>query len=84
MKYLLIVFFAIITISNQLGAQYRIEGEVYDHNTQQPVPGAHIRVLADSSVGGVANLDGFFAFTLDTKEDSVRLEASFMGMETSS
>jgi hypothetical protein len=57
----------------------RIEGNVLDKNTKQPVPFANI-FNATLGVGTITNQDGFFRLNVQRYDDSVLV--SFIGYET--
>lgn len=82
MRKILFTLLLMPLLLHSLHAQYRIEGEVFDHKTQQPVPGAHVRAFPDS-VGAVTDANGFFVFQLTGKPDTVYVVSSFIGMESS-
>ncbi|MDR1725745.1 MAG: TonB-dependent receptor [Bacteroidales bacterium] len=58
----------------------RIEGEVKDVNTNEPIAYANI-VIEDTKVGTATNLEGFFAFN-NLKAQTYILKVSYVGYET--
>ncbi|WP_040670979.1 TonB-dependent receptor [Nitritalea halalkaliphila] len=62
-----------------LTAQIRMEGNVIDGNSQEPIPGVAIKVRG-TTTGTVTDLNG--GFTLDVQEEARNLEFSLIGYET--
>jgi len=65
----------------QLSAQYRIEGEVFDQSSGEPIPGAHVWLLPDS-VATAGDENGFFVLYAKGLSDTVYLKTSFVGKES--
>lgn len=57
-----------------------IKGYVYEKDTNEPVIGAHIKVLG-TDVKGVTDVDGAFHLDVDVKPQT-KVEVSYLGMKT--
>ncbi len=75
-KISILFLFLLLTIG--LSAQYRIEGEVFDQSSGQPMPGAYVWLFPDSTAT-VCDENGFFVLYAIEGRDSVQLKASFVG-----
>ncbi len=77
-KKLQILFFVILPMG--LMAQFSLSGNVYDSETNQPLPGANI-VLDNSFRTTVSDLNGNFTFT-NLKDGKYLIKATYVGYET--
>ncbi len=77
-KKLQILFLVILPMG--LMAQFSLSGNVYDSETNQPLPGANI-VLDNSFRTTVSDLNGNFTFT-NLKDGKYLIKASYVGYET--
>ncbi|MDR0789718.1 MAG: TonB-dependent receptor [Bacteroidales bacterium] len=85
MRRILLLLTALFAANVALAADDRvikIEGEVKDANTNEPIAYANI-VIENTKFGTVTNEDGYFAFS-NLKSNTYVLKVSFIGYETES
>lgn len=79
MKKLLSVVFALF-VGSVMMAQTTISGSVTEANTEQPIPGANIKVVG-KSIGTTTDFDGNFSFTVN-HELPFEIEVSLIGFSS--
>ncbi|MBT8318026.1 TonB-dependent receptor [Lutibacter sp.] len=79
MKKLLSVIFALF-VGSVMVAQTTITGSVTEAKTEQPIPGANIKVVG-KSMGTTTDFDGNFSFTVD-HELPFKIEVSLIGFSS--
>jgi hypothetical protein len=77
MKVLLIVFIFLFTHS--VSAQLFIQGKIFDSESRNPLPYAHI-VLLNENIGTLSNNDGYFE--IKSGNNIAHLQISYVGYET--
>ena len=68
-------------IVKPLPGRFSVRGRVTDSATDEPLPGANVRLLEDPSQGTITDLEGYFDFSFASKEKQPTLVVSFMGFK---
>ncbi|AFM04174.1 outer membrane receptor protein [Bernardetia litoralis DSM 6794] len=79
MKKILLTLFLLIGFS--ANAQFVIQGQVFDSQTQESIVGATIQ-LVETTKGTVTNADGTFKYETNIDSDSIDIKISSIGYES--
>ena len=81
MRHLLTILFTSITFFITFGQDILLEGQVVDHENNQPLAYAHV-FLKDLKKGTITDLDGKFRMTIGESSMSDTLKISMIGFST--
>ncbi len=80
MKKSYLLFGLLVLFSTMATAQFTVKGKIFNDETGQPLPGAHI-TIPGTYLHAVSSMDGAFSME-NLKPGKIRLKVSYMGFES--